>query len=272
MITEVDRHAARREEYETQGYLHVRGILPDNLIERLTGLIYAQFEAQAAIFHAETGVRLADGDSVRSYLEIRRDDAEWFAGLSRSMQHLIKGEFPLEVRLREEFLAITEVERLNGLLTALLGDPGLRMHYPPMLRFKVPGAPQHRVPMHQDAPYFPHLQNFANVWIPFCSITPECGGVNVLPGSHKLGTLPHQETVIWGNYVPQELIGDRLEHIHVLMEPGDVLIFGPHLLHYTHDNTSEQVRCSIDSRWFARTIDTTRQYYDLESRRVVRMF
>src|SRR6516165_9688390 len=98
MITATDCNATLLEQYETQGYLHVRGILPDVLIGRLTHLIYEQFEAQAEVFSVETGVRLEDGDAVRCYLESRLDDAAWFAGLSRTMQHLIKGEFPPEVR------------------------------------------------------------------------------------------------------------------------------------------------------------------------------
>jgi ectoine hydroxylase-related dioxygenase (phytanoyl-CoA dioxygenase family) len=130
---------------------------------------------------------------------------------------------------------------------------------------------QAKVPLHQDGPYFPHISNFATVWIPLCAITEECGGINVLEGSHRRGPVRHEEAVLWGNTIPHEDAAGYTDR-HILMEPGDALIFGPHLQHYTHANTSGQVRTSIDSRWFGDATATTRQYFDLRSRQVVQMF
>jgi len=272
MITEISKADALVEQYEEQGYLHVKGILSDTLVARLADVMYGELAVQSEAFYQETGTRLEDAGAVRQYLEAHAQDTAWFSSLQRSTQHLIKGEFPLEVRLREEFVGVTAERELTDQLRALLGGAGLRMHYPPMLRFKVPNMDQAQVPLHQDAPYFAHLATFANVWIPLCPITPECGGVNVLEGSHKLGALEHSQSVIWGSYVSRESVGDRFPDKHILTELGDVLIFGPHLLHYTHSNTSERIRCSIDSRWFNGETDTTRQYYDVDAREVVKLF
>ena len=97
-------------------------------------------------------------------------------------------------------------------------------------------------------------------------------GVNILEGSHRFGPLPHEDGVLWGKRLPRERLKERCIERHIEMLPGDVLIFGPNLVHYSHANTSDRVRCSIDSRWFGSDTATTRQYYDLDAKRVVRMF
>ena len=94
----------------------------------------------------------------------------------------------------------------------------------------------------------------------------------MLERSHRLGPLKHEEAVLWGNYLPRDAVGERFVERHILMEPGDALIFGPNLLHSTHPNTSDHVRYSIDSRWFGSHTDSTRQYYDVSTRAVVRAF
>jgi hypothetical protein len=273
MISEIERIDILQSQYEEEGYLYLPDLLSSSLINRLTNLLYTEFDTQSTAFQQETGARLEDAAGVRAFLDSQPDYEAWFASLGRDMQHLIKGEFPLAVRLRDEFRQLGQQYELADLLRTLLGGSGLRFHYPPMLRFKVPGMSQAQVPLHQDAPYFPHLATFANVWIPLCAITEECGGVNVLAGSHKLGVLEHQQSTLWGAYVARERIDSaRYPDRHILMKPGDVLIFGPNLLHYTHSNTSSQVRCSIDSRWFNGDTETTRQYYDLDAQEVVKLF
>ena len=263
---------AKLEQFAAQGYLHERGLLSLALVQRLEALMREQLETEADAFRRETGVRLESPGELERFLATRGDRETWFLAQSRATQHLVRGEFPLETRLRAEFLALGDETRLIALLQRLLGDDSLRMHYPPMLRYKVPGVDQAIVPLHQDAPYFPHLPSFVNAWIPLTSITPECGGVSVLEGSHRLGPLKHEEAVLWGNYLPREAVGTRFVERHILMEPGDALIFGPHLLHTSHPNISDHVRYSIDSRWFGSHTDSTRQYYDVATRQVIRAF
>ena len=259
-------------QFETQGYLHERGLISRALARRLEALMRERLAVEADCFWRETGVRLESPGELERFMATHGDREAWFLAQPRATQHLVRGEFPLETRLRREFLALGDESRLVGLLQRLLDDRALRLHYPPMLRYKVPGADQAIVPLHQDAPYFPHLPSFVNAWIPLTAITAECGGVTVLEGSHRLGPLKHEQAVLWGNYLPRDAVGTRFIERHILMEPGDVLIFGPNLLHSTHPNTSDHVRYSIDSRWFGSLTDSTRQHYDVSTRQVVRAF
>jgi hypothetical protein len=261
-----------RELYLHQGYLHARGILSRALVQSLQSLMLAQFELQAQALRRDTGVDLNSPLQIQHWLQSQGDTDAWFRRLPRATQHLIRGEFPLEVRLRAEFLQLADEDELTDLLRVLLGQRRLRLNHPPMLRFKVPGMTQSKVPLHQDGPYFSHIRSFATVWIPMCAITEECGGVSVLEGSHRGGPVAHDDSALWGNFVPPERAGGPYRHRHILMDAGDALIFGPHLLHYSQDNRAQHVRCSIDSRWFGEDTATSRQYYDLRSRQVVKMF
>ena len=257
--------------FEEQGYLHVRGILSAGLVRTLGALMREQLIVQAGYFHATSGIDLMQPAQLQQWMAAHADQDAWFLGLPRATQHLVRGEYPLDVRMRPEFLQLADETALVALLQHLLGSEALRLNHPTMLRFKVPGMEQAKVPLHQDGPYFPHIRNFATVWIPLCAITEECGGINVLEGSHRRGPVRHEEAVLWGNTIPHEAATGFTDR-HILMEPGDALIFGPHLQHYTHANRSGQVRYSIDSRWFGDATATARQYFDLRTRKVVQMF
>jgi hypothetical protein len=259
-------------EYDRVGYLAPHGILRAEAMAELSRFVYGQLEEQTGYFEEQTGVVLDDAVAMRAYVAGIEGQPGKFESLPRDIQQLIKGEFPLPVRLAEPFMVLAEEEGLHELLRALLKDDSLRMHYPPMVRFKLPGEKQASVPLHQDAPYFAHIEQFVNSWIPLCQITDECGGVDVLPGSHRVGALDHESKELWGSYVEGDEWRRRYPPVHPLIGIGDALLFGPHLLHASHDNTSDRPRCSLDCRWFASTTETTRQYLDLQSKQVVKMF
>ncbi|MEI8301945.1 MAG: phytanoyl-CoA dioxygenase family protein [Burkholderiales bacterium] len=282
-VVELDRYAEGkrcpasmqadlRERFAREGYLHMPGLLSRGLVDDLSALLNKHYDDQAAWFLNEVGVRLDSPVDLKGLMDEQPDPEAWFLSQSRDIQHLIRGEFPLAVRMLGDFVRLTEEQALIALLRSLLGTTALRLNYPPMIRFKVPAMRQAEVPLHQDGPYFPHISNFATVWIPMCPITETCGGVKILEGSHRFGPLPHEDGVLWGKRLPREHLKERCVERHIEMLPGDVLIFGPNLVHYSHANTSDRVRCSIDSRWFGNETATTRQYYDLDTRRVVRMF
>jgi hypothetical protein len=264
--------ATLAERLEQQGYLHVPGIVSAATVRRIGTLMSSEFARLAEDFYRHTGARLEDAAELADFLARQGDLDSWFLAQPRDTQHLMRGEYPLEVRQRDELRLLAGEVALTGLLRRLIDSPTLRLHFPPMLRFKVPGVSRSEVPLHQDGPYFPHIHEFATVWIPFCPIDEACGGVNVLEGSHQLGPLRHSQAALWGNFVDAEAGHARFTKRHIEMEPGDALIFGPHLLHYSHPNTSDRVRYSVDSRWFGANTPSSRQYYDVERAELVRAF
>lgn len=104
---------------------------------------------------------------------------------------------------------------------------------------------------HQDYGYW--YQNGAlrpDLCSAFIAIDPctlDNGCLQVIRGSHHLGRLDHQVTGAQAGIDPERLdaIRQRLETHHVLMEPGDLLLFHPNTLHRSDQNTSENPRWSM---------------------------
>lgn len=254
--------------YQHEGYVLLKDLISLQTIQALRDFVYAKLAEHHEVFRKQSGLCLDDAEAVRAYVGSLIDRHARYHTLDKDMQHLVRGEFPISVRLSEQIRMIIDEYPLIDVLEQLLGADALRMHHPPMLRFKLPDQPQSNVPLHQDSSYNEHLAKFVTVWLPLCPITGACGGVNVLAGSHRLGRLDHEQQVIWGNYVDHK-VSRRFSDRHILMQLGDVLLFDPYTLHYSHSNISTTIRCSIDYRFFASTTDSPKHYFDLETRRVV---
>ncbi|MEX1250617.1 MAG: phytanoyl-CoA dioxygenase family protein [Hyphomonas sp.] len=104
---------------------------------------------------------------------------------------------------------------------------------------------------HQDYGYW--YQNgvlrpdLCSAFIAVDPCTRENGCLQVIRGSHHLGRLDHQVTGGQAGIDPERLeaISSRLETIHVVMAPGDVLLFHPNTLHRSDQNRSADPRWSM---------------------------
>ena len=251
---------------EDDGFVVARGVLDARLCYRLRSLAERKLEEQRARFKADTGVAFEDESGITDYLKrVQADD------LPPELLDLVRGQLPLPNRLDEEWLAITRSAALTDLVRDLVGSESLRMHYPPMIRFKFPGQNQADVPMHQDFQYFLNVFPFITTWIPLTSITEQCGGVNILAGSHKLGRIEHSSLALWSAGIDSDY-SKRYPPRHVLMAPGDVLAFHPYTLHCSQPNVSTGARYNLDCRWFSAQTASRKQYFDLQQRSVVKVY
>ncbi|MBA3710201.1 MAG: phytanoyl-CoA dioxygenase family protein [Planctomycetes bacterium] len=101
------------------------------------------------------------------------------------------------------------------------------------------GAPK---PWHQDAAYWTqYASNQITVWIAIHDAKAENGCVWAIPGSHKLGLIPHGEIELQ----VQDAQIDASQAIPVPVKPGGLLIFHSLVLHMSHKNTSNQDRWAI---------------------------
>jgi phytanoyl-CoA hydroxylase len=102
------------------------------------------------------------------------------------------------------------------------------------------GAP---FPMHQDYPYFPHEKHTMLAAIVFFDDAPiEKGCLLVVPGSHKLGPLPHDSEDGW--HLPVEAYS--LERATpVPAQAGDVVVFSYLTIHGSGVNTTQEARTTL---------------------------
>jgi ectoine hydroxylase-related dioxygenase (phytanoyl-CoA dioxygenase family) len=98
---------------------------------------------------------------------------------------------------------------------------------------------------HQDFPFFQGSVDALTAWVPLGECPTTMGGLRVLPGSHRLGVLPHSEKgpglALRGNLPGGWATAD--------FRPGDVVIFHHFLIHDASPNRSDRFRVSVDFRY-----------------------
>src|SRR5436305_1687887 len=132
-------------------------------------------------------------------------------------------------------------ERLTGVAADLMGSPNVQLHHTKMF-IKPPekGSP---FPLHQDYPFFPHAgQTMMAAIFHFDDAPLEKGCVRVVPGSHKLGPLPHDPTGSW--HLPFEQY--PLESsVPCPAKAGDVLYFRYLTIHGSGINVTGEARTTL---------------------------
>jgi ectoine hydroxylase-related dioxygenase (phytanoyl-CoA dioxygenase family) len=113
--------------------------------------------------------------------------------------------------------------------------------------FKNPGA--WGQPCHQDSWYFPFdpPQPVVGAWLAVTEATLENGCLHVVPGSHHEPVHHHvDDRRPNANYGYVEIVDHDLSTaLPVLLQPGDLLLFDSHLMHYSTDNVSNGVRAAM---------------------------
>lgn len=245
------------------GCVLAKGVIAPSVIARIAEYVYGEVAYHEAIFHDALGFKWGDSGRLAAFLGSDPARSTAYETLSPEMQHLVRGELPLSVRISPVLKAIAHEPALMEFVRTCIGDPVVRLHHPPSVRSGWPGATRSLVPPHQDASYAWHLSEFLTVWVPLCSIDQDCGGIEILPGSHKLAPIAHRQRAIWQDL---DLKEKRRDLVPISCVPGDAILFGPQLLHGSRLNTSGRVRCSIDYRFFSHLHDTPKHYYDVEAR------
>jgi ectoine hydroxylase-related dioxygenase (phytanoyl-CoA dioxygenase family) len=95
-------------------------------------------------------------------------------------------------------------------------------------------------------------KDFLQIYIALDSHTQENGCLKIFPGSHKLGLLPHYDTIGYNLGHKKQVEPAILEQLNttnpvidIIMQPGDVLIFNPLLVHGSSSNYSPNNRKAI---------------------------
>jgi phytanoyl-CoA hydroxylase len=134
--------------------------------------------------------------------------------------------------------------RLHDRLDQLLGCG--RVLFQEMALVKPPRIGSEK-PWHQDASYFrmtdPGL--IVGVWIALDPALRQNGCMELVPGSHLGGAVPHQHENDFNRCRILDRYVDCDARIAVEMAPGDALIFHSLLHHYTAPNTSDLPRRAL---------------------------
>jgi phytanoyl-CoA hydroxylase len=166
----------------------------------------------------------------------------------------------------EEFFSIFFNNQLLDIVEKILGDEILL--YPNYsVRPKLPDFEAARVLWHQDAGYTAmgnntdHTGNLrmVNVWTPLVQATVVNGCMQFVPGSHKMGVVPHVKKQYYLEIASEYLEPTLKDAVNIELNPGDVVLFHNLLFHQGLPNKSDHIRWSLDWRYLDATQPTLRQ-------------
>jgi hypothetical protein len=127
--------------------------------------------------------------------------------------------------------------------------------------FHRPAGEDDHTPWHQDGNFWP-MQPLAatSVWIALSHCRPESGGLRVIEGSHKRQA-PHVASqganIFTDALAPEALEEDKA--VDIELEPGQMLLFDPKLIHSSHPNRSRHDRTAFAIRY-----SPTTSFFDLD--------
>lgn len=101
---------------------------------------------------------------------------------------------------------------------------------------------------HQDYPYFPLKgDQILRFWVPLDRVTARSGAVHYLKGSHTWGVVYHPRGYkAISEYQPDfDAEYDKHDWLIGEVEPGDVLLHHPKIVHGSHGNTTNRFRRAL---------------------------
>jgi len=206
--------------YRANGYLHVKGLFS---------------KEEAAAFRQEAH------DLIERLRKTKDVEATWESAKEVTMTktsllhcHDVQFQSALLTRLLVD-------ERLTGIAADVIGSPNVQLHHNKLF-IKPPekGSP---FPMHQDRPFFPHdNDSMIAAIIHFDNAPLEKGCVRIVPGSHKLGAIPHIREGGWHLSLDEYPLESS---VACEAEAGDVLFFSYLTIHGSGVNESNEARTTL---------------------------
>lgn len=223
--------AALRARAAADGTLFFRGLLPADAIFDLRHRI---LEICAEAGWLKPGADLDDGIAAPGVIHVE-GEPEYMAVYDR-------------VTRLEAFHRLAHHPRLLAMFDALFGEPTLA-HARNIARIIFPNAAQHTTPAHQD---YLHIQGSVETWtswIPLGDCPQALGSLAVLPGSHRDGLFPVQQSLGAGGF-GIDTSEMPLRWAASDFKAGDVLVFQSMLVHKGLPNrTPDRLRLSVDFRY-----------------------
>lgn len=203
--------------------------------------------AQVEAYRRDGYVCPVDGLSAAEVASLRAEFEAFEAQQGRKL-----GAMPRQVRAKTHLLFpwMADLVRHPRILDAvedLIGPDILVFHLTCWV--KEPGDGTF-VSWHQDGTYF-HLEPAEHVtaWIGLSDSTPETGCVHVLPGSHKLGQLPHRTEAYAANLLSNgqtvEAAFDESTKAPLIVRAGQFSLHHTYILHQSSPNLGTDRRIGI---------------------------
>ena len=110
---------------------------------------------------------------------------------------------------------------------------------------------------HQDGGYWPlEPMEVVTLWLAVDRADQENGCMRVIPGTHKLQLIDMQDASDKGAVLDRETPAEYVEEdkaVDIVLDPGEVEVHHPNIIHGSHANTSPRRRCGLTIRYIPAT-------------------
>jgi len=113
-------------------------------------------------------------------------------------------------------------------------------------RYLSKGGSHWKLGAHQDWRTGQGSLNSAVCWFPLVDCDASLGSLQIMPGSHKVGLMKADTTGYLGTI--QENLNEE-DFVQTTFEAGDLLVFSAFLVHRSGENTTRNIRWSIQLRY-----------------------
>jgi hypothetical protein len=244
--------ATQVEAFRDEGVLVVRGLLGEADLQPVRDELSEQIDRRARALHAAG--KIAE----------LHDDAPFTKrfGLLMAQSAEIQSGFDVVPLHGRALFRFVHTPRLLDALTQLIGSElSLNpIHHvrakPPQDQCSDASKGYFSVPWHQDSGVTlaeADASEIVTTWLPLGDATEEMGCLQVLPGAHRLGHLPHASVPGYGTSVKPSAM-PRIQPRRLPVRAGDVVFMHRHTPHHSTPNRSADCRWSLDLR-FQRTGD-----------------
>lgn len=241
-------------QYLDEGYLVVEDLLDFQVLALLIGEFEAAIEAKARALHAAGRLStLHEEAPFETRLALLYADAEEAA--AQELWHVGQGKH----HKTDGMFAVWTCPALLDIVEQVIG-PEILAHPQFNSRAKLPDHQQTVVPWHQDMGYLGREADdtfMVNFWIPLVDAPMETGAMQVIPGSHRWPTLPHERIGFYDG-LREETLPSYERVVDCPVRKGGVLMIQSRTVHRSVVNSTERVRWSLDLRYCDRRKPTGR--------------
>lgn len=232
-ITNINQHkpqdasAGIRSQYKDKGFVLLRDQIPyapiDDLMAKFCGLVE---QVSGRRISDPSGPEMADFLNSHRFLQTRIYD---------------------EMRKSDWLTRFSTHSSVTGPVKDLLEPSLVALFSKVIFRTDAPRETSELAVWHQDYYYVKGNTDVITAWIPMRDPLFAQGCLMVMPESHKLGPLTHDNIVLDKRHFPSGIFDREVRYIE--MKKGDVLLFHSCLLHSSGVKVSDVCRFSIQARY-----------------------
>ena len=230
--------------YKENGFLVVEDLIPPSAFDPLISEFNAVIDEKARAYHRQGKLGTMFEDEPFQ----RRLDRVYRALDEASAQDIWRAVHGKNMKTAGMFAVMTHPAILD-VVASMIG-PEVLAHPQFNARAKLPHQEATVVPWHQDLGYLEQDAEetfMVNFWIPLVDATVENGCMEVIPGSHGHGLIPHEKIAgYWG--VPEDRLPSK-EVVSCPLRVGGVLMIQHKTIHRSIPNVSDHIRWSLDLRY-----------------------